>query len=82
MNKKQRIEHEYRKWKRNAPGGLALVGFGLSVTGHAIALKYSRSSNWKWVLWGTAGLAITNAGLSVFGTAVKQKTKIEILQEK
>lgn len=82
MKRSEQLSRLYRRWKKNAPGGLALVGMGLSVTGEAIIMKNNREPVWKWVAWGTAGLALTNAGLSIFGTAVKQKTHIEHLESR
>ena len=67
MNKK-------RKWFVYSVISLLIFGFGLSLLGEAIIMKYQNSNNW--VLLGTLSLIVTNLGLCLFGQAVIEKTKI------
>ncbi len=67
MNKK-------RKWFVYSIISLLIFGFGLSLLGEAIIMKYQNSNNW--VLLGTLSLIVTNLGLCLFGQAVIEKTKI------
>ncbi len=67
MNKK-------RKWFVYSVISLLIFGFGLSLLGEAIIMKYQNSNNW--VLLGTLSLIVTNSGLCLFGQAVIEKTKI------
>jgi len=67
MNKK-------RKWLVYSVISLLIFGFGLSLLGEAIIMKYQNSNNW--VLLGTLSLIVTNSGLCLFGQAVIEKTKI------
>ena len=67
MNKK-------RKWFVYSVTSLLIFGFGLSLLGEAIIMKYQNSNNW--VLLGTLSLIVTNSGLCLFGQAVIEKTKI------
>jgi hypothetical protein len=62
------------QWYWLAPLGLTLIGFGMSITGQAIAAKTKGKSFWRWFLQGTLGLCVLNSGVSVFGEAVKRKT--------
>ena len=61
------------KWLIYAVSGLLLFGFGLSLLGEAIIMKYSASS--YWVTAGTLALVVTNSGLCLFGQAVIIKVK-------
>ena len=63
-----------QKWLLFAVGGLLLFGFGLSLLGEAILLKYTQSPNW--VITGTIALVTTNSGLCLFGQAIIIKVKI------
>ena len=67
MNKK-------RKWFVYSVISLLIFGFGLSLLGEAIIMKYQNSNNW--VLLGTLSLIVTKSGLCLFGQAVIEKTKI------
>ena len=67
MNKK-------RKWFVYSVISLLIFGFGLSLLGEAIIMKYQNSDNW--VLLGTLSLIVINSGLCLFGQAVIEKTKI------
>jgi|LakMenEpi03Aug12_release.lakeMendotaPanAssembly.Ray.scaffolds.fasta_scaffold3949212_1 hypothetical protein len=71
-----------KKWRIFAPLGLATIGAGVSVIGHAIGLKITQASVWEWFTWGTAGLIITNAGIAVFGEAVKCRVLFEMYEKK
>lgn len=61
------------KWLLFAITGLLLFGFGLSLLGEAIIMKYTDSS--YWIAWGTTALVVTNSGLCLFGQAVIIKVK-------
>ena len=63
-----------RKWFVYSVTSLLIFGFGLSLLGEAIIMKYQNSNNW--VLLGTLSLIVTNSGLCLFGQAVIEKTKI------
>tara|TARA_B100001250_G_C19765256_1_gene774432 strand:+ start:386 stop:589 length:204 start_codon:yes stop_codon:yes gene_type:complete len=67
MNKK-------KKWLLYSVISLLVFGFGLSLLGEAIIMKYQNSENW--VMIGTLSLVVTNSGLCLFGQAVIEKTKI------
>lgn len=62
-----------QKWLLYAVSGLVLFGFGLSLLGEAIILKYTASS--YWVAVGTLALVVTNSGLCLFGQAIIIKVK-------
>ena len=61
------------KWLLYAVSGLLLFGFGLSLLGEAIILKYTSSI--YWVPAGTLALVVTNGGLCLFGQAIIIKIK-------
>ena len=61
------------KWLLYAVSGLLLFGFGLSLLGEAIILKYTAST--YWVSAGTLALVVTNSGLCLFGQAIIVKVK-------
>ena len=61
------------KWLIYAVSGLLLFGFGLSLLGEAIILKYTAST--YWVPAGTLALVVTNSGLCLFGQAIIIKVK-------
>lgn len=67
-----------RLWRFLAPSGLALIGLGVSVVGHATERRIKGASPVDWVLWGTGGLVLLNAGVSCFGEAVKHRTHAEL----
>ena len=56
------------KWLLFAITGLLLIGFGLSLLGEAIIMKYTAAP--QWVAWGTFALMVTNSGLCLFGQAI------------
>ena len=61
------------KWLLYAVSGLVVFGFGLSLLGEAIILKYKASS--YWISLGTISLVVTNSGLCLFGQAIIEKLK-------
>lgn len=69
--------HE-EKWARNAPRGLLLTGFGLSLLGEAIVTKYEGKAFWRWFILGTLALVVFNAGLAVFGDSIKDRALFEM----
>lgn len=73
------LNTHFEQWQRLSPIGLSLVGFGLSITGEAIALKSKRQGFWRWFIVGTIGLSVVNAGIAIFGEAVKHRTLYETL---
>jgi hypothetical protein len=58
-----------------APLGLVLTGFGLSLFGEAVMMKYEGKPTMEWFLWGTLSLVVFNSGLSIFGGAVIHRFK-------
>ncbi len=75
------MDENYEKWDELAPRGLALIGFGLSVTGEAIGLKAQGKAFWRWFILGTIGLIIVNSGIAVFGEAVKHRAMYDLKLE-
>jgi len=61
------------QWLLYAVSGLVVFGFGLSLLGEAIILKYKASS--YWISLGTIALVVTNSGLCLFGQAIIEKLK-------
>lgn len=61
------------KWLFFSILGLLLVGFGLSLFGEAVIIKYKNNGNW--FLWGTISLIIINSGLCFIGQAIIEKIK-------
>ena len=62
------------KWLIFSISGLILIGFGLSLLGEAIILKYEK----KPFFWlGTFALIIVNAGLCFFGNAIRYRIQID-----
>ena len=49
------------------------MGFGLSLFGEAVIIKYKNNGNW--FLWGTISLITVNAGLCYIGQAIIEKVK-------
>ncbi len=62
-----------QKWLLYAVSGLVLFGFGLSLLGEAIILKYDDAN--YWIAAGTIALVVTNSGLCLFGQAIIIKVK-------
>ena len=69
---------QQKMWLVFAPLGLALIGFGASVTGYAVELRTLGAPFWTWFWWGTAGLVILNSGVVYFGEAVKRRVLAEL----
>lgn len=61
------------KWLLYSTGGLATVGFGLSLLGEAIIHKYEHDPNW--IFWGTVALVVTNTGICLIGQAILEKAR-------
>jgi len=74
MDQKKEIR---KKWLTYAVGGLLLIGFGLSLFGHAVILKYDHARFLVWFGAGTLSLVLINSGISVFGQAVVFKIKLD-----
>jgi hypothetical protein len=72
------VNEYYEKWDELAPRGLALIGFGLSLTGQAITMKTRSKPFWRWFILGTIGLVVVNTGISLFGEAVKNRALYEV----
>lgn len=68
------LNDNYEKWNSFSLLGLLIIGFGLSLTGHAIVCK---SQGRSWFIRGTLGLIVTNAGVAIFGEAVKARALYE-----
>ncbi len=51
-----------------------LFGFGLSLLGEAIILKYN---NKPFFLYGTIALVVINSGLSLFGNAIRYRVLMD-----
>lgn len=66
-----------RNWLICSASGLALVGFGLSLMGEALILKYEEVAFQSWFWLGTAALVVTNSGLAVFGKAITLRVKLD-----
>ena len=61
------------KWLLFSILGLLLVGFGLSIFGEAIIVKYENKGDW--FLLGTISLITVNSGLCFLGQAIIEKLK-------
>lgn len=61
------------RWLLESIGGLILIGFGLSLFGHAVILKAKDAPLKKWFWWGTLSLVAVNAGVSIFADGVRQR---------
>lgn len=70
----------FNNWLWQAPLGLILVGFGLSLFGQAVIIKSRGESVKRWFIWGTASLIFINAGLCIFGDSIKHRVLYEIKQ--
>ncbi|WP_114750382.1 hypothetical protein [Pleomorphovibrio marinus] len=66
-----------RNWLLYSISGLVLIGFGLSVFGEALILKYEEADFLAWFGLGTLSLIIINAGISLFGQGVVCRVKME-----
>lgn len=68
------------QWKTYAPIGLALIGFGFSLTGEAVTAKGKGKPLWRWLFVGTVGLCVLNAGVAIFGEAVKRRALEQVAE--
>ncbi|NEQ51062.1 MAG: hypothetical protein F6K11_13160 [Leptolyngbya sp. SIO3F4] len=59
--------NQRKRWLLFAISGLLCTGFGLSLLGEAILVRWEQG---PWFWWGTAALVVFNTGLSLFGQAV------------
>ena len=66
------------KWLTFSISGLVLVGFGLSLFGEALYLKYNTQGTWSWIGLGTLSLTVFNAGLCFFGQGVIYRVKMTL----
>jgi hypothetical protein len=66
-----------RTWLIMAISGLVLNGFGLSLLGEAILLKYGGHGFWNWGIIGTLALVCINSGicLVVRAGSIDQKVR-------
>ncbi len=71
------MDHHYQEWNENAPRGLLLIGFGVSLVAHASNVKQSGKSGLTWIVLGTLGLIVLNAGVAIFGESVKHRALYE-----
>ena len=74
------IRH-FNTWLWEALLGLLLVGFGLSLLGHAVIVKARGTEARQWFLIGTLALVSVGAGLSIFGDAVKHRVLYDLRRE-
>ena len=62
------------KWLIFSISGLILFGFGLSLLGEAIILKYEN----KPFFWsGSLALIVINSGLCLFGNAIRYRVQMD-----
>ena len=71
-----------QKWLVFSASGLALVGFGLSLMGEALLLKYDKAAFWDWFLLGTLSLVVINSGLALFGKGVTLRVRLDQLKDR
>ena len=62
------------KWLAFSISGLVLFGFGLSLLGEAIILKYE---NKQFFWFGTLALVVVNSGLCLFGNAIRYRLQMD-----
>ena len=70
-----------RNWLIFSASGLVLVGFGLSLMGEALMLKYENADFQSWFWFGTLSLVVINTGLALFGKAVTLRVRLDRLKE-
>ena len=70
-----------KKWLTQAPLGLVLIGFGVSLVAEAAMLKYGGAPWTQWVPYGTVALVVLNSGLSVFGNSILHRVRYEREQD-
>jgi hypothetical protein len=63
------------KWLIYSIVGLLLCGFGLSLLGEAIILKFIKDSNWFYL--GTIALVVFNSGICFVGKAILIRLKMQ-----
>ena len=62
------------KWLAFSISGLVLFGFGLSLLGEAIILKYENN---PFFWFGTLALVVVNSGLCLFGNAIRYRLQMD-----
>jgi len=67
-----------KHWLIFSASGLALVGFGLSLMGEALILKYEQVPFGQWFWWGTGSLIVINTGLALFGKAITLRVRLDL----
>lgn len=70
-----------RSWLIFSASGLATVGFGLSLMGEALILKYEQAGFTKWFWMGTLALVVINTGMALFGKAVTLRVRLDRQKE-
>lgn len=70
-----------RNWLIFSAAGLATIGFGLSLMGEALLMKYEQAAFWQWFGWGTLALIVTNSGMALFGKAVTLRCRLDRFQD-
>jgi cytochrome c oxidase assembly factor CtaG len=71
-----------RRWLIQAPVGLVLIGFGVSLIAEAAHLKFSGAKTFTWFSAGTLALVVFNSGLSIFGGAIIHRIRYEWSKQK
>ena len=64
-----------RKWLIYSITGLLLCGFGLSLLGEAILLKFIKDFNWFYL--GSIALVVFNSGICFVGKAILIRLKMQ-----
>jgi hypothetical protein len=77
-----KAEKHYRRWLIQAPVGLVLVGFGVSLVAEAAMTKYDGAATWTWVGYGTLALVVLNSGLCLFGDSILHRVRYENVKQK
>jgi hypothetical protein len=70
------MSYHQKRWFWQAPVGLALIGFGLTLLSEAAAAKQKQSPGWFPL--GTLALSVINSGISIFGDSVKHRVLHEL----
>lgn len=73
----EKAKKHYNRWLVQAPLGLVLIGFGVSLVAEAAMVKYDGANTWSWVSYGTIALVVLNSGLCVFGDSILHRVRYE-----
>ena len=76
------MNENYHKWDELAPRGMLLIGFGVSLIGHAIFQRIKSKGFLWWSITGLVGLIVLNSGIALFGEAMKHRTLYEVEVQK